>query len=85
MINNVAHILGIEWMAAAQGIDFLAPLATSPALQAAHALLREQVPTHSVDRYLAPDIAHAQALVRGGALARILRTLPGVPALWSPA
>jgi histidine ammonia-lyase len=85
MINNVAHILGIEWMAAAQGIDFLAPLATSPALQAAHALLREQVPTHSVDRYLAPDIAHAQTLVRGGALARILRTLPGVPALWSPA
>ncbi|MFM2067541.1 MAG: histidine ammonia-lyase HutH [Pseudomonadota bacterium] len=84
MIANVAHILGIEWMAAAQGIDFLAPLATSPALQAAHALLRERVPTHSVDRYLAPDIAHAQALVRGGALARILRTLPGVPALWSP-
>jgi hypothetical protein len=33
---------------------------------------------------MAPDIAHATALVESGALARILRTLPALPALWIP-
>jgi histidine ammonia-lyase len=37
------------------------------------------------DRYLAPDIEAASSLVRGGELARILRTLPVLPALWIPA
>jgi histidine ammonia-lyase len=37
------------------------------------------------DRHLAPDIEAAGALVREGTLARILRTLPGLPALWIPA
>jgi histidine ammonia-lyase len=34
------------------------------------------------DRYLAPDIAHATALVKSGALAKILRTLSALPELW---
>ncbi len=84
MITNVAHILGIELLAAAQGIDFLAPMATSPALQSAHALLRSSVPTHTVDRHLSPDIETATDLVRSGELARILRSLPGLPTLWLP-
>ncbi|MEY2689546.1 MAG: histidine ammonia-lyase HutH [Pseudomonadota bacterium] len=84
MIANVAHILGIELLAAAQGIDFLAPLASSPALQSAHALLRGTVPSHTVDRYLSPDIEAAYELVRSGALARILRSLPDLPVLWQP-
>ena len=82
MIDNVAHILGIELLAAAQGVDFLRPLQSSPALEQVHALLRAQCPTMMQDRYLAPDIATASALVRGGELARILRTLPGLPDLW---
>jgi histidine ammonia-lyase len=44
MIANVAHILGIEWLAAAQGIEFLRPLASFAPLEAAHALLRQHVP-----------------------------------------
>jgi histidine ammonia-lyase len=85
MIANVAHILGIEWLAAAQGIEFLRPLASSPPLEAAHALLRERCPAMPDDRYLAPDIEHASTLVADGSLARILRTLPALPALWIPA
>ena len=85
MIANVAHILAIEWMAAAQGIDFLRPLASSPPLETAHALLRSQCPMVAQDRHLAPDIEGAAAQVQGGALARILRTLPGLPTLWVPA
>ena len=85
MIANVAHILGIELLAAAQGIDFLRPLQSSPPLEAVHALLRARCPSMMQDRYLAPDIASASDLVRDGSLARILRTLPALPALWIPA
>ena len=82
MISNTAHILGIELLAAAQGIEFLRPLQSSAALEQAHALLRQQVPAMAQDRYLAPDIEHATGLVRNGKLAKILRTLPGLPTLW---
>jgi histidine ammonia-lyase len=85
MIRNTAHILGIEALAAAQGIEFQRPMRSSPALEAAHALLREHCAALNEDRYLAPDIERATALVHSGALARILRTLPGLPPLWTPA
>lgn len=85
MIRNTAHILGIEWLAAAQGVEFLRPLKSSGALEAAHALLRAQCAPMPTDRYMGPDIEHATALVHDGALARILRTLPGLPTLWIPA
>ena len=82
MISNTAHILGIELLAAAQGIEFLRPLRSSAALEQAHALLRQQVPAMAQDRYLAPDIEHATLLVLSGKLAQILRTLPDLPTLW---
>jgi histidine ammonia-lyase len=85
MIANVATILGIEWLASAQAIDFLRPMRSSTPLEAAHALLRAQSPTIPVDRYLAPDIEIAAGLVRDGALSPVLHTLPGLPALWIPA
>jgi histidine ammonia-lyase len=85
MISNTAHILGIELLAAAQGIEFLRPLASSAPLESAHALLRSQCPSIAVDRYMAPEIERATALVRDGALARILHGLPHLPALWLPA
>jgi histidine ammonia-lyase len=85
MIANTAHILGIELLAAAQGIEFLRPLASSPPLEAAHALLRGQCSPMPTDRYLGFDIERATALIRDGSLARVLRTVPGLPALWHPA
>src|SRR5688500_4622686 len=85
MIANTAHILGIELLAAAQGIEYLRPLESSAALEQAHGLLRAVCPSMHSDRYLAPDIEHATGLVRDGSLARLLRTLPGLPALWQPA
>ena len=84
MISNTASILGIEWLAAAQGIEFLRPLRSSGALEQAHALLREQIPAMDQDRFLAPDIDHATQLVRNGSLSRIFRALPDLPKLWIP-
>ena len=85
MVDNTAHILGIELLAAAQGIDFLRPLHSSPVLEEVHALLRLNVLKMEQDRYLAPDIAHATALVRDGSLARLLQKIAGLPLLWTAA
>jgi len=68
MAINTANIVGIELLAAAQGIDFHRPLTTSPRLAAAHDIVRARVPFYEVDRILAPDIAAAAALVTAGEL-----------------
>jgi len=67
--GNAAGVVGIELLAAAQGIDFHAPLKTAPALQPVHAAVRAQVPFAAADRYLADDIAWAKAAVLDGGLA----------------
>lgn len=82
MIANVAHILGIEWLAAAQGIEFLRPLRSSVVLEKAHALLRSRCAAMMTDRYLAPDIEVASGMVGEGTLAALVRAMPGLPPLW---
>ncbi len=59
MADNVGSIVAIELMAAAQGVDLLAPLKTSPKLTRVHAALREHVAPLDHDRVMAPDIAAA--------------------------
>ena len=63
MADNLAVIVGIELLVAAQGIDLRAPLATSPALRSVVARLRTTVPKVDADRYMAGDLATAAALV----------------------
>ncbi len=77
MADNVAGVLAIEYLAAAQGCDFHAPLQSSETLEAARALLRSTVPRLEEDRYFYPDIAHSKFLVSTGALSA-LAVLPGV-------
>jgi histidine ammonia-lyase len=80
MADNLANIVGIELLAAAQGIGLRAPHTTSPALAAVVAVLREQVPALGHDRYMADDLAKATALVEAGALpAAALSVLPTNP------
>jgi histidine ammonia-lyase len=68
MADNLAIILGIELLVAAQGIGLRAPHTTSPALAAVIAVLREQVPALGHDRYMADDLKKATALIEAGAL-----------------
>lgn len=70
MAHNTATIVGIELLAAAQGIDFHKEdnLATSPALAKVHDKLREKVAFYDKDRYFAPDIENAKQLVLSGEL-----------------
>ncbi|MFO1202912.1 MAG: histidine ammonia-lyase [Tabrizicola sp.] len=70
MVKNLNVILGVEAMCAAQGVEFRAPLKTSAPLQAAVRALRTEVHALEHDRYLAPDLAKAAALVADGALSK---------------
>jgi histidine ammonia-lyase len=85
MIDNVTRILAIEWLAAAQGIEFLRPLNSSAALESAHTLLRSFSPSMMTDRSLASDIEQAADRIADGALGRIFRGRPDMPPLWVPA
>ncbi|MFV0514394.1 MAG: histidine ammonia-lyase [Jhaorihella sp.] len=66
MVANLERILGVELLCAAQGVEFRAPLATSPALARVVAGLRTNVPRLGGDRYLAPDLERAARLVGDG-------------------
>ena len=81
MAENTATILGIEWLAAAQGVDFHRPLTSSPRLEHAHATLRARVPFYAADRLFAPDIDAARGLVVSGCAADGQHDL--LDALWS--
>lgn len=69
MSANLDRILGIELLCAAQGIEFRAPLTTSAPLQQVIARLRQDVATLTEDRYLAPDLEAAAALIASGQIA----------------
>lgn len=68
MAHNTAVIVGIELLAAAQGIDFHRPLKTSPHLEHVHQQLRQRVPFFDADRFFAPDIEAARQMVINGEL-----------------
>ena len=69
MNANLSRILGVEALCAAQGVEFRAPLTTSAPLARVLARLRQDVATLGEDRYLAPDLEAAAALVAADALA----------------
>jgi histidine ammonia-lyase len=68
MAENVAGVIAIEALVAAQGCDFHGPLASSEPLERVRAMIRAVAAHLDEDRYLADDIAAATSLVRGGDL-----------------
>lgn len=68
MADNALSIIAIEWLCAAQGCDFHAPLASSPTLEAVRTCLRARIPRLTDDRYIYPDIQAALEMVRSGQL-----------------
>ena len=69
VVANTTYVLAIEACAAAQALDFLAPLKSSPLLQSAHAAIRKVSPTIEKDRVFAVDFVRIAELIRSGALA----------------
>ena len=64
--RNAAGVIAIELIAAAQGVDYHAPVRTSPKLQAVHANVRSLSPHLETDRYWADEMAALQRAVLAG-------------------
>ncbi|MEA1072262.1 histidine ammonia-lyase [Sphingomonas sp. LY160] len=67
--RNVAGVIAIELIAAAQGVDYHAPLQTSADLGRIHDKVRALSPHLEADRYWADEMAALQAAVLGGEFA----------------
>lgn len=72
MAENTNGVLAVELLAAAQGLDFRSPLKASDKIEEAKAILREFVGFYDKDRYFAPDIAEASALIESGRFNHLL-------------
>ncbi|MFC0179323.1 histidine ammonia-lyase [Thorsellia kenyensis] len=64
MAENTRYLLGIEWLASCQGIDFRNNKKTSSRLEKARNKLRESVRFYDKDRFFAPDIEKASTLIK---------------------
>jgi histidine ammonia-lyase len=82
MLQNTAHIIAIELLAAAQGIEFLRPLKSAPALEGVLRLLRSVSPAMTQDRSLARDMEAVHHLVAAGDIGHALEAqIPELHAL----
>jgi len=73
VIENTRNVIAIEAMAAAQAVDFLAPLKPSKRGQAAHAAIRTASPPIEKDRVMSGDFERISDLIATGKLADLLR------------
>jgi histidine ammonia-lyase len=73
IVENSRNAMAIEAMAAAQALDFLAPLKTSKRGQAAHAAIRSVCATMTKDRVMYQDFARVADLIASGKVAEALR------------
>jgi histidine ammonia-lyase len=76
-IDGLARVLAIELIAAARGVELRAPVQPGPATGAVIAALRRSVGGPGPDRFLAPDIEAAHALVRSGAIVTAAEAVTG--------
>jgi histidine ammonia-lyase len=70
VLENLARILAVEALCAAQALELRAPLEPGPATGAALRRIRREVPFKEEDKFLAPDLKTAEELVRSGELVR---------------
>ena len=68
VVENVAHVLAIEALCAAQALDFRKPLVAGAGIEAARRALRRRIARLEADRVLAPDIERARALIESSVL-----------------
>ncbi len=75
MLDNAAHIVAIEMLAAGQGIEFHRPQESSAALEHALAQLRSVSPSYDTDRSLATDIEDVSRMILAGEFTEPLESL----------
>jgi histidine ammonia-lyase len=77
VLDNLAHILAVELVAAARAMDLRRPLEPAPATASVLDLLRKKVAGPGPDRFLAPELSAAEALVRDGAVVAAAEAVVG--------
>ena len=70
VLENLACILAVEALCAAQAVELRVPLRPGPATSAVLTRIRREVPFMAEDRFVAPDLERARELVRSGELVR---------------
>jgi len=68
VVANTAKVLGIEILCGAQGLDLGGKLQPGAGVKAAYQALRKRVAGLDGDRFLAPDLAAAEAVIIDGSL-----------------
>ena len=66
--RNLRRIVAVELVCAGRALDLRAPIEPAPGTKAAVAALRTSVPGPGPDRYLAPELAAAEACIEAGRL-----------------
>jgi len=74
-VRNLRHIIAIEIIAAAEGIEHRRPLQTTVLLERAHAIVRSIVPRATGDRPPSPDIMRLADAIAGGVFEPLLHEL----------
>ncbi len=67
-IANLARVLAVELACAARALDLRAPLTPAAGTGAAARAIRERIPGPGPDRFVAPELAAVEELVRSDAL-----------------
>lgn len=75
MLENTAHIIGIELLASAQAIEFIAQAETSKQLKQCLAIIRDVVSSYTEDRNFNPDLEQAANLAKRSKFADFLNIL----------
>ena len=73
VVDNTRNVLAIEAIAAAQALDFVAPLKTGPRGRKAHEAIRSVCATMEKDRVMYEDFARTAKLIADGKVAAALR------------
>ena len=77
VLDNLISILAVELVAASRALDLRSPLIPAPATAAVRDLVRRQVPGVGPDRYVAPELAAAEAFIRSGAVVAAAQSVTG--------
>ena len=78
VITNVQFGLAIELLCNTQGLEFLRPLKTSPALEKVHALVRKHVQIINEDRIFHKDIENLTRLIKTDEIIKEVESITGV-------
>ena len=77
VLENVRRIIGVEYLCAAQGLEFLKPLRPGIGPRLAHRVIRRGIPRLTHDRPQAEDIERVVGMMTAGVLARAVEEKVG--------